>query len=267
MSFQPVVGQGGYAGWRLLQRTGEAQRTLVARDPVMARDAAHVRRAFPQVDSAKALVADFRLLQAALSAFGLEADKNNRAFIRKVLESDLGDPKSLANRLGDKRYHAFAEAFGFGTGRPQRPGLADEIVERHITAEFERRIGTVDGNLRLAMNAERELAALAASDSPDDVRWYRVLGSVPLRKVVEGALGLSADFGKLPIDRQLSELKRRSAKMFGSDSPSVLAAPANLEKLIQRFLIRADAVSAAQSSYNAALVLLTGAGRFQAAGP
>ena len=44
MSFQPLVGQGGYAGWRLLARTGEAQKALVARDPQVARDTALVRK-------------------------------------------------------------------------------------------------------------------------------------------------------------------------------------------------------------------------------
>ena len=101
MSFQPVVGQGGYAGWRLLARTGEAQKALVARDPQVARDTALVRAKLGQVGSAEELVSDFRLLRTTLSAFGLEADASNRFFIRKVLESDLDDPKSLANRLGD----------------------------------------------------------------------------------------------------------------------------------------------------------------------
>ncbi|MBB1491716.1 DUF1217 domain-containing protein [Paracoccus sp. MC1854] len=257
MSFQPVVGQGGYAGWRLLARTGEAQGALVARDPRVARDTAHVRAKLGEVGNAEELVSDFRLLRTSLSAFGLEGDANNRFFIRKVLESDLSDPKSLANRLSDKRYRAMAEAFRFGSGGSPSANLAGEIVGRHVSAELERRVGTIDGNLRLAMSAERELKALGASASSDNTRWYNILGSAPLRKVVEGGLGLGADFGKLPIDRQLAEMKTRSGKLFGSDSPSVFAEASNVEKLIQRFLVRAQAISPAQSSYNAALVLLS----------
>jgi len=257
MSFQPLVGQGGYAGWRLLARTGETQKALVARDPQVARDAAHVREKLGKVGSADELVSDFRLLRTTLSAFGLEADANNRFFIRKVLESDLSDSKSLANRLSDKRYRALAEAFRFGAGAGPSAKLADEIVGRHVSAELERRVGTIDGNLRMAMSAERELKALGASTASDNTRWYSILGSAPLRKVVEGALGLGTEFGKLPIDRQLAEMKARSGKLFGSESPSVFAEPANVEKLIQRFLVRAQAISPAQSSYNAALVLLS----------
>lgn len=257
MSFQPLIGAGGYAGWRLLSRTADVQRTMVARDPAVARDAEHVRSTLAGIDSAEELVSDFRLLRTALSAFGLEADQNNRYFIRKVLESDLSDSKSLANRLGDKRYRALAEAFGFNSAAGRSAGLADQIVERHVSAELERRVGTIDGNLRLAMSAKRELATLGSSTASDNTRWYSILGSIPLRKVAEGAFGLGSDFGKLPIDRQLAEVKARGGRMFGSESPDVFAAPANVEKLIQRFLIRADAVSPAQSSYNAALVLLS----------
>lgn len=257
MSFQPFVGSGGYAGWRLLARTGETQRAMVARDPQVARDTAHVRARLSGLDGAESLVSDFRLLQTTLSAFGLEADANNRFFIRKVLESDPGDPKSLANRLSDRRYRALAEAFGFGAGKGPRAALADEIAERHVSAELERRVGTIDGNLRLAMTAERELKVLGTSGSTDNARWYTILGSAPLRKVVEGALGLGSEFGKLPIDRQLAEMKEKSGKLFGSDSPSVFAEAGNVEKLLQRFLVRAQAVSSAQSSYNAALVLLS----------
>lgn len=258
MSFQPVIGSGGYAGWRLIARTGETQKALVARDPQVARDTAHLRANLGKLESAEQLVSDFRLLRTTLSAYGLDADAGNRFFIRKVLDSDLGDPKSLANRLGDKRYRAMAEALGFGSGAKRPAKLADEIAERHVAAELERRVGTLDGNLRLAMTAKRELQALGRSTATDNTRWYNILGSTPLRKVVEGALGLGAEFGKLPIDRQLSEMKARAGRLFGSESPSLFADAANVEKLIQRFLVRADAVSPAQSSYNAALVLLSG---------
>ena len=260
MSFQPIIGQGGYAGWRLLQRTGEMQRSLVARDPAVARDVAYVRERLGGAETAEALVADRRLRHVALSAFGLEADVNNQFFIRKVLESDLADPKSLANRLGDKRYLALAQAFGFGAGAGPDQALANEVAERHLSAELERRIGTVDGNLRLALNAQRELASIGESGASDNTRWYNILGSAPLRKVVEGALGLPSSFTNFPVEKQLEQLKQRTERVLGSSSPSVFAEPAKLEKLIQQFLIRAEIVSPAQSSYNAALVLLSNGG-------
>lgn len=256
MSYQPVIGQGGYAGWKLLSRTGDLQRSLVERDPAVTRDNEYFKSKIDKVKTADDLVSDYRLLRTALSAYGLESDQNNRFFIRKVLESDLTDPKSLANRLGDKRYRAFAEAFGLGDGGTRASGLADTVARRHVEAELESRVGTQDGNLRLAMNAKRELAALGSAGGSNKTLWYTVLGNVPLLKVVQGGLGLGSDFGKLPIDRQAEELASRAEKLLGSSAASVFADPENVEKLIGRFLIRAQATTGAQSSYNAALVLL-----------
>ena len=257
MSFQPVIGGGGYAGWRLLSRTLDTQKAMVARDPAIARDHSHIREKIAKIATSDDLTADYRLLKTALSAFGLEADLDKKAFIRKVLDSDPKDPKSLANRLSDKRYRAMAEAFGFAAGKTRPAALGEDIVQRHVSAELERRIGTVDGNLRLALNASRELATLGRSASSDNARWYTILGSLPLRKVFEGALGLGGAFGKLPIDRQLDELRDRTEKLTGSSSPSAFAEPAMVEKIVQRFLLRADAATRAQSSYGAALVLLS----------
>lgn len=256
MTFQPLIGAGGYSGWRLLSRTMEMQKTAVARDPSIARDLSHVREKIAKVETADALMSDFRLLKTALSAFGLEGDLNKKFFVRKVLESDLDDPKSFANKLSDKRYRQMAEAFGFATGKKRSASLAEDVAQRHVAAELERRVGNADGNLRLAMNASRELATLAKSGSSENARWYSILGSLPLRKVVEGALGLGADFGKLPVDRQLSEIKAKAERLTGSDSVRAFGDPAVVEKLVQRFLARAGAATSVQSSYNAALVLL-----------
>src|SRR5690606_33327022 len=113
MSYAVFTGDGGYVGWRLLSRTAEQQKARVAADPQVAREAEHFRQTIGQVSKAEDLVADYRLLSVALKAHGLEADIGNRAFIRKVLESDLSDPKSLANRLSDSRYAELARSFGF----------------------------------------------------------------------------------------------------------------------------------------------------------
>lgn len=212
MSFQPIIGGGGYAGWKLLARTGEMQKKLVAQDAEVVRDTRHFRENFDDVKTAEDLVSDYRMLRTALSAYGLEADTNNRYFIRKVLESDLDDPKSLANRLGDKRYRALAEAFGMGKGGARAKGLVDTVAERHVVAELERRVGNVDGNLRLAMNAKRELAAVGESDSSDTTRWYNILGSVPLRRwwKARWVWGRSSESSRLNVRHRNSPAERPS---------------------------------------------------------
>lgn len=190
MSFQVLTGGGGLAGWSLLNRTATRQRDLVAADGAVVTATNNFRAKIGSVASADDLLSDYRLLNVALRAFGLEGDIGNRGFIRKVLESDLSDKGSLANRLSNKSYQRLAEAFAFnGSGPPQtqKAGFADKIAAQYVDREFEARVGEGDQNLRLALNARRELASLADRSSTNDTKWFEVLGSKPLRTVFAGA--------------------------------------------------------------------------------
>jgi hypothetical protein len=95
----------------------------MAESPLQARDRDYFREAIGNVVTASQLVEDYRLRRVALSAFGLQDDLPNRAFIERVLGDGIaGMTTALSNRLSDKRYRAFAEAFGFGsTLPPQNP--------------------------------------------------------------------------------------------------------------------------------------------------
>jgi len=78
MSFGPVIPVGGYAGWRFLQRTVEVQKERFVASAKMQRDEAYFRDRIGGISSAEELVADRRLLQIALGAFGLGEDIGNK---------------------------------------------------------------------------------------------------------------------------------------------------------------------------------------------
>ena len=100
MSFSPVVPSGGYAGWTFLKRTQDRQQAALQADPVFKRDEAYFRAKIGSVTSAEQLVSDRRLLKVALGAFGLDADINNKFFLRKVLEDGtLSTDAKLFGRL------------------------------------------------------------------------------------------------------------------------------------------------------------------------
>lgn len=235
MTYQVLTGGGGLAGWAILNRTADRQRELVANDGAVKNAASHFRQKIGSVGSADELLSDYRLLNVTLRAFGLQADIGSRAFIRNILESDLTDDRSLANRLSDKSYRKLAEAFDFGSGgagATKNAGFADKIVAQYVEREFEARVGDSDENLRFALNARRELTSLSASSSTNDTKWYEVIGNIPLRKVFEGAFGFGSSYGKLPVDRQLTEFKAAAAKMFGSDDMAQFSDNGKVEKLI-----------------------------------
>jgi len=265
MSFQPALPLGGYAGWRFLSRTLDSQRELVAAAPATQRETAAFRNKIAKVTSAEALVADRALLKVALGAFGLEADLRNKAFIRKVLESASADPGALANRLADKRYLAFARAFGFAEpGGPftQRPGFADRIVTAYERRGFEIAVGERDETMRLALSAVRELTDLVARGGTANSQWFTVMGNPPLRRVFEIALGLPKSFGTLDIDKQLEVFRDKAERALGNGEIAQFRSAEKREDLIRLFMLRSEAnQSAAAVRGSAALTLLQAAPR------
>ncbi len=121
MSFTPYVLGTGISGWTFLQRTRDQQQEIYEKSPIIDRTVQDFNEKITSIQTSDQLLDDYNLLTVTLGAFGLDEDIGNRAFIKKVLESDVSDPKSFVNRLDDARYQALAETFGFNS--PDGPTL------------------------------------------------------------------------------------------------------------------------------------------------
>lgn len=260
MTYSPVIPLGGLAGWAFLKRTLETQKAAYVASPAIKRDEDYFREKIGGIKTAEQLVSDRRLLRVALGAFGLEGDINNKFFIRKVLEDGTLTTDALSNRLADKQYLAFSKAFGFGdfsTPRTQLSDFADKILSQFETRSFETAVGEQNDTMRLALNAERELPALAARNATEDTLWFTVMGSAPLRQVFQTAFGLPSSFGSLDLDQQLSTYKARSEQAFGDEGIKQFAEPEAMEALIRRFLAQSEAqTSSSGRGTSAALTIL-----------
>lgn len=267
MTFSPVVPFGGYSGWAFLKRTQASQKAAFDTTATVKRDADYFRKNISKVNSAEELVADRRLLQVALGAYGLDSDINNKYFIKKVLADGTLTNDALSSRLANKQYEKLSAAFGFGdfsTPRNKLSDFADKTLALYKERQFETAVGEQNGDYRIALNAERELPALAGKSGSEDTLWYTVLGNVPLRRVFERALSLPQSFGSIDLDQQLSTLKSRLESRFGSDSIRQFSDPEKLESLVRRFLVQSDIANASsQTSQGSALQLLQ-AGSFRA---
>lgn len=244
MSLAVSVPLGGVAGWEFLKRTEARQSSAFGMQRAIQRDEAYFRERIGGVRTAEALVSDRRLLRISLEAFGLEADVNARAFIRKVLESRTLSTDSFAGKLVDPRYRELSQAFGFGDFSVPRTvisSFADGMMARWKERRFEAAVGSVNNDFRLAMNARRELAGLAGSNAGENTKWLRILGNAPLWQVVRQGMNLPASFGSLDIDQQLSGLKARATSIFGDASVSQFRDGTKVERLVQRFLVTASA--------------------------
>lgn len=246
MTFQPIVPLTGYAGWTLLNRTLDTQLETFARNPVNDRDIAHFRENIGLIVSAEELVSDYQLLRVALGAFGLQDDLPNRAFIRKALEEGTSSTDAFVNRLADKRYREFSEAFGFGEAaipKTLEPGFADDILARFERVEFEVAVGEQNEEMRLALNLQRQLPELAADiESVEDIdtAWLSILGNPPLRAAMETALGLPSSIGAVDIDQQVEAFREKSRTVLGTDDLRDIVTEGGIENVIQNYLGRAQ---------------------------
>ena len=58
--------------------------------------------------------------------------------------------------------------------------------------------------------------------------------------MIEKAYGLPSQFGQIDIDQQREVLRDKTSALFGTDKLSAFQDPAAVEKLINRFLARAQ---------------------------
>jgi len=258
MSFAPVVPTGGFSGWSFLNRTMAKQRQAFDADPATHREAAYFRDRIGKIDSAEQLVADRRLLSVALTTFGLEGDVNNRAFLQKILEGGTLKPEALGNRLADKRYLEFARAFGFGDfpiPNTKKSDFADKILSAYGERRFEAAVGTQNGDIRIALNARRELADIAGKRLSENGKWLTMLGSPPLRSLLQTAFGLPQSFAGADLDKQIIVLRDRATNLLGSSDPAGFSDPEKVEKIIRLFLVRSEAQSSGTAASPALAVL------------
>jgi hypothetical protein len=253
MTFSAVVPSGSFSGWAFLKRTQNAQITVLSQTAEYKNNEAYFKANIGKINTAAELVADPRLLSVALTAFGLEGDMKNKYFIQKVLEDGTLKSDALANRLANKQYLAMSATFGFGDFKTPRNKISDfpeKILNLFKTMKFEGSVGQQSPEFRLAMNLERELPKIAGKNTSIDVQWLNVMGSKPLRKAMEVALGLPAALGSLDLDKQLKVFKENAASKFGSDDLKQFRDPAKLQDLVAQYLIRAESAKTASDGGN-----------------
>lgn len=257
MTYAPVVPVNGYAGWSFLKRTLVKQTDSFVKSPEIKRDEDYFRANISKVKTAEDLVKDRRLLKVALGAFGLGADLNNKAFIQKVMSDDTSNASALANKLADKQYLKLATAFAFGSASPQTAttGFADSLIVAYRARSFETAVGDQDGDLRLALNAQRELADLASKTGSEATKWYGVLGNSALRQVFIKGLALPSGISSVDLDQQLTTFQGKLDAIFGSSTISQFTDTAKVEGLIRRFLVRSQAEALANTNGSGATAL------------
>ena len=101
------------ASYRLINTNLQRTLTTTANQPMVARETEYYLANIDNIKSVDDFLSNDRVFKYYMKAWGLEEMDYDKAFMRKVLESDIDDNQSFVNKLTDKRYLEFAKAFNF----------------------------------------------------------------------------------------------------------------------------------------------------------
>lgn len=107
----------------------------VATNTMVAREAQFYKENIGSITSVDDFLKNTRVFNYAMKAYGLEDMSNSKAFMRKVLMSDVNDTSSFVRTLTDTRFLTFAKAFNFSTtgAVPTSPVIAMNTDDQEDT--------------------------------------------------------------------------------------------------------------------------------------
>ncbi|UPY36837.1 DUF1217 domain-containing protein [Sediminicoccus sp. KRV36] len=219
---------GAVAAFRRMLKPGEEERALgrIATEPQQKRVMEQFKRAVDRAPDVRAALRDPRVLQVVTAALGIPEGAGQQGLATRVLLSDLADPKSLANTIGDKRWKSAAETMQLATRGIQ--ALRDPQVQA----------GLADGLRRAQWNRNLEQEqpglgdAILFKDRAPAVNnsIYAVLGDPILRRVVTGALGIPQELAIQSIEAQARAVSARLDIRKLED-------PKEVQRLAERYLM------------------------------
>jgi hypothetical protein len=117
--------------YQMISRDMPTSLNRVAQQPMVSRESEYYQENIGKVETIEEFFGNYRLYSYAMKAHGLSDMTYAKAFMRKVLESDLTDGASFANKLVDKRYQEFARAFSFAKPQAQAPSDTAATLTRY----------------------------------------------------------------------------------------------------------------------------------------
>jgi hypothetical protein len=249
MSYSVSSSTSALTSWYSMTKTSED--TRIAR--YVKQNQKEIDRANAEFESAVSKLKDpkelfeaknYKLLNYILTAYGLESEIGNTGKLRKVVESDLTDSNSLANRMSDTRFLDLATALNFDAGgltNIQSDSFKSGVEARYERARYQIDLGEKNIALRQAEYFKNNIGNIS------DI--YSVLGDNTLRAVV-------TKVGGIPLETAVQSLETQ-AQVFGKQfDVSKAKDSAYVEKYIQRFLAAADRETNGDGSNDISVQLL-----------
>lgn len=219
---------GAISAFRRNLEPGAERRALdrIATEPLQQRAMDQFRRAVDRAPDVKAAIRDPRVLQVIATALGIPDAAQQPGLALRALLSDPADPKSLVNRLPDRRWKAAAEALNLaakGVGALRDPTVQERLAEGMRRARWRDDLEAQQPGLGDALLFRERAGAV-------DNNIFQVLGDPILRRVVTGALGLPRAIAVQSIETQARAVQSR-LKLEKLEDPK------EVQKLAERYLM------------------------------
>ncbi|WP_300298727.1 DUF1217 domain-containing protein [Ferrovibrio sp.] len=191
-----------------------------------------------QIKSVDDFFSNSRLMKFVLSAYDLESEAQYPGKIRKILESDLTDPDSLANRFQDPRFKQMTEDLGiflFKESRLKMGSTAIELGKKFEQVKYEKYLDEQAPGVRAAIEFTRRIKNVDLT--------VQMLGDSVLREVITVANNIPKELAYQEVESQITALEKRV------DVKSLKGDQNEIEKVVTRYLTFKDAGTSSPQSY------------------
>lgn len=176
----------------------------VSKEPLVERETAYYKENIGTVKSIDDFMADTRLFNYAMKAYGLEDMAYAEAFVRKILTEGVVSDDAMANKLTDKRYKEFATTFDFaakGDKATDTRAAQQGVIDKYMRQTLETEAGSQNEGVRLALYFQRK--------APNISNAYEILGDKALLSMVQATFGWPSTMSNADIDKQAKMIADR----------------------------------------------------------
>lgn len=215
-----------YATYSYMAKNSEKVLAQEAADPVNARATKYYKENIESVKTVDDFVNNYQLFNYAMKAFGLSDMAYAKAYMKKVLNSDVTVSTSFVNKLSDDKFKAFATQFSYlRTGSLSYSTDITNVVNKYNQQSMEENAGAEDQGVQLALYFKRNASTTTSA--------YSLLGDAALWQVMKTVYGFPTEMANADIETQK---KAVDAKFDIKD----LQDPEKVDKLLKRFTVMWD---------------------------
>ena len=143
-------------------------------------------------------------MKVLLTANGLADQVPYTALAQKTLQSNVNDPKSLANKLTDTRWKPVVQTYDFankGLSVIQDPKVISTIANAYAEVTWRKSLDATTPGLSNALTFRKQASTISSVD--------QILGDPVMRKVVTTALGIPLQIAFQPLEAQEKAISTR----------------------------------------------------------